>query len=114
VVDDGFGFGLYCKAFNLSDTDATLFLAMLFADYLIKNYGFKLYKDSKPEYPLRGMTLKYDKDGALLSLYPFEYASKVMRNEATFEGLYERIASQLQKMPTMEDLFNGLRNQDEE
>ncbi len=75
------GFVLYCKAFQLDEVQATLFLAYSLSDFLINKYGFKLYKDSEPEYPLRGMTLKYDKNGAVLSLYPYEYASKVLNGK---------------------------------
>jgi len=114
TIDDGFGFDLYCKAFNLSDGEAALFLALAFGDYLITNYGFKLYKDSQPEYPLRGMTLKYDKDGVLLSLYPFEYASKALSYQATFEELYEKIESQLKKMPKVDDLLKDFTGRIEE
>ena len=51
VDQDGFGFVLYCKAFQLGEEQVTLFLAYSFSDFLINKYGFKLFKDSKPEYP---------------------------------------------------------------
>ncbi len=107
VDQDGFGFVLYCKAFQLEEEQATFFLAYLLSDYLINKYGFKLYKDSEPEYPLRGMTLKYDKEGAVLSLYPYEYASKVLNGNQTFSELEERLNSQLAEMPKVEDILNN-------
>ena len=103
VDQDGFGFVLYCKAFQLGEEQAALFLAFAFSDYLIKKYGFKLYKDSSPEYPLRSMTLKYDKDGVLLSLYPFEYSSKVLNSNQTFSEMEEKLSSQLAQMPSIKD-----------
>jgi len=106
VDQDGFGFVLYCKAFQLGEEQATLFLAYSFSDFLINKYGFKLFKDSKPEYPLRGMTLKYDKNGLVLSLYPYEYASKVLNGNQTFTEMEERLSSQLAEMPKMEDILN--------
>jgi hypothetical protein len=106
VDQDGFGFVLYCNAFQLGEEQATLFLAYSFSDFLINKYGFKLFKDSKPEYPLRGMTLKYDKNGVVLSLYPYEYASKVLNGNQTFTEMEERLNSQLAEMPKMDDILN--------
>ncbi len=102
----GFGFVLYCKAYQLGEAQATLFLAISFSDFLIKKYGFKLYKDEKPEYPLRGMTLKYNKNGVVLSLYPYEYASKVLNGNETFSQMEEKLNNQLEKMPNVEDFIN--------
>jgi len=106
VDQDGFGFVLYCNAFQLGEEQATLFLAYSFSDFLINKYGFKLFKDSKPEYPLRGMTLKYDKNGVVLSLYPYEYASKVLNGNQTFTEMEERLNSQLAEMPKMDEILN--------
>jgi hypothetical protein len=114
VINEGFGFGMYCKAFNMGDSEAALFLALAFGDYLIKNYSFKLYRDVHPEFPLRVMTLKYDKDGVILSLYPFEYASKALNYEGTFEGLYQKIESQLKEMPKVDDLLKDFTSNLEE
>ncbi|MBL4675273.1 MAG: hypothetical protein JKY70_03565, partial [Mucilaginibacter sp.] len=62
VLDDGIGFHMYCKAFQLQDTQTAMFLAYSFSDFLVKAFDFKLYKDNEPEFPLRKMTLKYDKN----------------------------------------------------
>lgn len=109
TVDEGFGFSLYCKAFNLEENHALMFLALSFNDFMIKNYGFKLYNDSKPEFPLRTMTLKYDKEGAKLSLYPIEYTSKVLQYESSFEELHKRIEEALKSMPTAEEVINKMK-----
>lgn len=113
TVDDGFGFALYCKAFNLEENHALIFLALSFDDFMIKNYGFKLYKDSQPEFPMRTMTLKYDKAGAKLSLYPIEYASKVLNYEASFEELNNRIEEALKNMPTADEVIKNLKGENE-
>ena len=105
VDEDGFGFALYCKAFQLEEQQATLFLAYSFSNYLKNKYGFKLFKDLKPEYPLRGMTLKYDKNGVFLSLYPYEYASKVLNGNETFSEMEEKLNSQIEEMPEMDGLI---------
>lgn len=110
TMDDGFGFKMYCQAFQLGESEAMLFLAITFSDFLINEFGFKLYKDNQPEYPLRGMTLKYDKNGALLSLYPYEYAAKVLNYEAEFTGLYEKIKEHLGNMPSADELLNQLKS----
>ena len=91
TVEEGLGFELYCKAMDFDRNKAALVLSYAFSDYLIKEYDFKLYKDKEPEYPLRVMTLKYDKDGAFLSIYPYEYAVKVLDFEANFTGLMTKI-----------------------
>lgn len=109
-IDDGFGFILYCKAAQMDENLAVGILAMAFNDFMIKNYGFKLYKDSEPEYPLRDMTLKYDNQGAKLSLYPIEYTAKVVNYEASFEDLHQRIKTNLKQMPTSDEVFNTLMN----
>ena len=110
VDQEGFGFILYCNTFQLEENSAILFLAYSFSDFLINKYGFKLYQDSKPEYPLRGMTLKYDKDEVFLSLYPYEYASKVLKGNSTFSDLIEKIKTQIDQMPDIEDLIGDYKN----
>lgn len=114
VDQDGFGFVMYCNAFQLGEEQATLFLAYAFSDFLINEYGFKLFKDSKPEYPLRGMTLKYDKNGVVLSLYPYEYASKVLNGNQTFIEMVEKLNSQLAEMPKMDDILYKFINPEDE
>ncbi|WP_309838570.1 hypothetical protein [Flavobacterium sp. 2755] len=113
VDQDGFGFLLYCNAFQIEEFQATMFLAYAFSDFLMNRYGFKLYSDSKPEYPLRSMTLKYEKDEVFLSLYPFEYTSKVLKGNATFSDLAEKISSQIEEMPNIEDLIKNSNNANE-
>jgi hypothetical protein len=108
---EGFGFVLYCKAFGMSEAEATLFLAYAFSDFLIKKYGFTLYKDAQPEHPLRGMTLKYDNNGVVLSLYPYEYAAKVLQGNQTFAALEEQINTQLANLPSLDDLLNPGKQQ---
>jgi hypothetical protein len=103
VDREGFGFILYCNTFQIKEQQAVLFIAYSFSEYLIKNFGFKLYRDLKPEYPLRGMTLKYDKDGTFLSIYPFEYSSKVLNGNESFEGLVEKIKSQIEELPQINE-----------
>jgi hypothetical protein len=109
VDQEGFGFVLYCKAFQLGEKEAILFLAYSFSDYLMNTYGFKLFKDSEPEYPLRGMTLKYDKNGVVLSLYPYEYVSKVINGNQTFSEMEEKLNAHLTKMPEVDDLLHTIR-----
>ncbi|WP_299684398.1 hypothetical protein [uncultured Dokdonia sp.] len=108
TIDDGFGFVMYCKAMDMDESYAVGLLAMAFNDFMIKHHNFKLYKDSEPEYPLRGMTLKYDNQGAKLSLYPIEYATKVINYEANFTDLYERIKGHVTNMPSSDEVFNKL------
>jgi hypothetical protein len=52
------------------------------------------------------MTLKYDKNGVVLSLYPYEYASKVLNGNQTYTEMEERLNSQLAEMPKMDDILN--------
>ena len=106
VIHDGMGFHMYCKAFNIEDKEITMYLALAFADYMIKTFDFKLYRDNEPEYPLRGMTIKYDKNKTVLSLYPIEYSLKVLNDEATFEDMYTKVKTHLENMPDMNDLLN--------
>lgn len=106
TMDEGMGFKLYCQAFQLDESQATFFLALAFSDFFITEFGFELYKDSQPEFPLRGMTLKYNKNGVLLSLYPYEYATKVINYEAEFESLHEKIKTTLGNMPSIDDVVD--------
>lgn len=105
VVQDGFGFILYCNAFQMGEQEATLFLAYAFSDFLVRKYGFKLFRDAQPEYPLRGMTLKYDKNGVVLSLYPFEYASKVLNEDQSFEELEAKLSGQIAHLPDKDTIL---------
>lgn len=109
VIEEGIGFYNYCKAFNQDDKQIIFTLAFALAEFMIKEFGFKLYKDNEPEFPLRGMTIKYQNNESVLSLYPFEYSLKVLNNESKFNDLYERIKINLNNMPTKEDLFNSLK-----
>lgn len=109
VVHEAPGFHAYCQNFQMEDSMVILTLSILFSEYLIKNFGFKLYKDSEPEFPLRGLTLKYNNNGGVLSLYPFEYSLKVLNNEATFQNLVERIEAQIPMLPSSEDVLNNLK-----
>ena len=108
TMDEGMGFALYCQAFKMAESEAGMFLAYAFSDYLIQHYGFELYTDQKPEYPLRGMTLKYDKSGTVLSLYPFEYSMKVLNHQASFSGMIAQLDAALPKLPDTDDLLNNL------
>ncbi len=80
----------------------------------LRNQKFKLYKDNQPEFPLRTLTLKYDQNGVVLSIYPFEYALKVLNYEATFEDLYNKIETNIGKMPGITDLVDKYINQKDE
>lgn len=106
VVDERFGFEMYCAKFNLDKQKAALFLALALNDFLVANYGFKLYKDLKPEFPLRTMTSKYDEDGLVLSIYPFEYAMKVLDYEANFEELKAKIDANIKDMSRIKEAFD--------
>ncbi|WP_146169731.1 hypothetical protein [Kordia periserrulae] len=108
TINEGFGFDMYCKALDMDENYAVGLLAMAFNDFMIKQHGFKLYKDTEPEYPLRDMTLKYDNQGAKLSLYPIEYTVKVLNYEANFNDLYERIKYNLDNMPTSAEVYHKL------
>lgn len=113
VDQDGFGFVLYCRQFQLNEEMASMMLAYGFSDFLMKKYGFKLYQDAEPEYPLRGMTLKYNKNGAVLSLYPYEYATKVLGGNETFTAMDEKLAAQLLNLPSSDDVINRMMNDGE-
>ena len=114
VDQEGFGFLMYCNAFQLNEEQAIFLLACPFSDFLINKYGFRLFKDSQPEYPLRGMTLKYDKNGVVLSLYPYEYASKVLNGNQTFAGMEEKLNSQLAAMPEKDEILKKFASQEDE
>src|SRR3569833_3270573 len=103
--NDDIGFNMYCKAFNLPDSQIIMTLTLAFSDFLIKTYGFKAYSDAEPELPLRSMTLKYDKNGAVLSLYPFEYSLKVLQNESTYSELFNKQDGQLKAIPDFKELL---------
>lgn len=108
IVSDGMGFHMYCQAFKMEDSMIVGILAMAFNSFMIDNLGFKTYKDSEPEFPMRAMTLKYDRGGTVLSLYPMEYALKVLNFEATFEDLYNRVETNLKSMPSAEEFINKI------
>jgi hypothetical protein len=105
VVEEGMGFHRYCQSFGQEDSQIIFILAYAFAEFLIKENNFKLYKDNEPEFPLRSITLKLEVNGAVLSLYPFEYSLKVLNNEAKFESLFDKIKSQTQSMPNIKEDF---------
>lgn len=95
VARQSMEFESYCSAHQLGESDAAMFLAYAFSDFLIVKYSFKLFIDMEPEYPLRGMVLIYEEGEHCLSLFPFEYASKVLKPHITFVELEECIKNQL-------------------
>jgi hypothetical protein len=99
------GFYQYCKSFDQDDKQIGLMLTVAFSYYMIHELGFKLYRDKTPEYPLRFMTLKYNNNGGVISLYPFEYSLKVLNGEASFNDLLEKIKKNLENTPTAEDFI---------
>lgn len=111
TIEDGFGMMLYCQAMGMEQGQALGLLALAFNQFMISNYGFRLYKDSQPEAPLRSMTLKYDKQGAMLSVYPLEYAAKVMEYEASFEDLHQKIKNAIKTMPTGDEALDQLKRE---
>jgi hypothetical protein len=108
VVSEGVGFHPYCQKFQLEDSQIIGFLAYSFSDFLIRHYGFTLYTDKQPELPLRSMTLKYNKNGVVLSLYPYEFSLKVLNGESKFEDLSARIGSNLQTLPGVDEILKNL------
>jgi hypothetical protein len=105
IVEEGMGFHMYCKAFDQEDSSIIFILANAFSIYLIKRNNFKLYQDNEPEFPLRSMTLKYDRNGNVFSLYPFEYSLKVLENESRFEDLYNKIVHHLENTPDIKEML---------
>ena len=103
-------FKLYCNGFQMEDKMVAMTLSSLFSDFLIKKYGFKLYKDTAPEYPLRFLSLKYNKNGVVLSLYPFEYSVKVMNLETTYTDLENKIKDKLEIMPDYKKVVDDILN----
>ena len=102
------GFYEFCKSIGMEDKQIGMILSFCFSNYFIEKFAFKLYKDNEPESPLRFLTLKYNKDGIVMSLYPFEYTLKVLNKEATYENLYLKIQSQLKQLPTKDEVLNEL------
>ncbi|WP_309640694.1 hypothetical protein [Flavobacterium sp.] len=107
TISEGLGFHMYCNSFQFDDNATIMVLAMAMSDFYVSNLEFKLYNDNEPEFPLRTMTLKYNKDGAVLSLYPYEYSLKVLENNATFTELFDKIKNHLDSMPNVETILKN-------
>ena len=97
---------MHSNAVNIDENTAILFLAFALNEFFITNYDFKLYADTKPEFPLRGMTLKFKKDNRYFSLYPYEFSLKVWNNQARFEELLDNVEHNLKNMPSIDDILN--------
>lgn len=106
-INEGFGFALYCKSSDFGERETAFFMALAIADYLMKKYDFKLFKDNQPEYPLRVMALKYNKNDVVLSLYPFEYASKALNYGDGFEMLVERVEANLNQLTSVKQQLDA-------
>ena len=114
TVSEGLGFHMYCNAMQFEDNATIMVLAMAMSDFYVRHLDFKLYNDNEPESPLRSMTLKYNKNGAVLSLYPYEYSLKVLENSATFTELFDKIKNALSAMPNPDEILkNYTENLDE-
>lgn len=110
AVQEGIGFYQYCKLFEQDDKQIGLTLTLAFSYFMIENHGFIFYKDKTPELPLRFMTLKYKKDGGVISTYPFEYSLKVLNGEASFTELLEKVEKNKKVMPSASDVLDNLKN----
>ncbi len=107
VAKEGTGFIDFCQTFGKASNETIVFyLAFPLSNFLINNFGFKLYNDSEPENPLRSMALIYNKNNYLLTLYPYEYSLKVLNSEAEFEKLLERVKDNLNNLPNENDMFD--------
>ena len=109
AVQEGMGFYEYCKQFDQDDKQIGLIITIAFSYFLVNEWDFKLFNDKTPEFPLRFMTLKYDRDGGVLSLYPFEYSLKVLNGEARFSDLFEKIKNNLGNIPSAKDILDNLK-----
>jgi len=109
AVQEGVGFYEYCRQFDQDDKQIGLIITIAFSYFLVNEWDFKLFNDKTPEFPLRFMTLKYDRNGGVLSLYPFEYSLKVLNGEARFSDLFEKIKTNLGNIPSAKDVLNSLK-----
>jgi len=109
AVQEGVGFYEYCRQFDQDDKQIGLIITIAFSYFLVNEWDFKLFNDKTPEYPLRFMTLKYDRNGGVLSLYPFEYSLKVLNGEARFSDLFEKIKTNLENIASAKDVLNSLK-----
>lgn len=108
TFDQLINFKMYCNGFKLDNDSVTMALSIAFSDFLIQKYGFELYKDKTPESPMRALTLKYDKDNIVLSIYPYEYSAKVMALQATYEDLENKIKDKLEILPQYSEKVNEI------
>ncbi|SMP15689.1 hypothetical protein [Chryseobacterium profundimaris] len=109
AVQDGMGFYEYCKQFDQDDKQIGLIITIAFSYFLVNEWNFKLFNDKTPEFPLRFMTLKYNRNGGVLSLYPFEYSLKVLNGEERFSDLFEKIKNNLGNIPSAKDILDNLK-----
>ena len=68
-----------------------------------------LYNDKQPDFTLRGMTLKYEKNGAMVMIYPMEYTLKVLNKERTFEDLFTKLNNQIPNLPSANDIIDQIK-----
>ncbi|WP_157687317.1 hypothetical protein [Pedobacter psychrophilus] len=108
------GFYDFCKSLDMEDKQIGMTLSICFSNYFTENFDFQLYSDNEPESSLRFLTLKYNKDGVVMSLYPFEYTLKVLNKESTYENLYLKIQNQLNQLPnkdeTLKEMLSDIKN----
>lgn len=110
AINEGLGFHFYCRGLKLEDRDILFFLAVNFSRYMSEQYGFELYKDTETETPLRSMNLKFDKDGALITLYPLEYSLKVLNRTSTFTELENKVKPHLENLPSVKNVLDALNS----
>lgn len=110
AVNEGLGFHFYCQGLKLEDKETLFFLAVNFSRYMNEQYGFELYQDTETETPLRGMNLKFDKDGALITLYPLEYSLKVLNGTSSFTELENKVKPHLENLPSVKNILDSLNS----
>jgi hypothetical protein len=56
----------------------------------------------------------YDNNGAVVSIYPYEYAAKVLNYESKFVDLHNRIESNIGNLPSVKDVLDSFINSSKE
>ncbi|UMY66455.1 MULTISPECIES: hypothetical protein [unclassified Flavobacterium] len=110
-INENDGFLHYCRGFGLPDVQIIFTLAASFAAFFESEHGFKLYKDLTPDSELRGMVMKYEKNGGVLFAYPFEYALAALNGEKSFENLNKQVGEKIGNLPTTQDFLDQLKKQ---
>lgn len=88
------GYLNWLKSVGMTDGDIAAQLCFVLSSYMVEKHGMILYHDHLPEHKFRMFALKKIREDKQLSVFPLEYAIKVLTGREAFLGFEKIVVEQ--------------------